>query len=94
MHFLACVRVLCVSLVGDCLGKTTTETRERRGCTEKSKEPAVSEHKEEEVDTKEVEDDEPVSKSRLNQSSTPLFMSDSPDTDKGNPQDEKDETAE
>ena len=43
---------------------------------------------------KEVEDDEPVSKSRLKQSSTPLFMSDSPEGDKGNAQDEKDETAE
>lgn len=43
---------------------------------------------------KEVEDDEPVSKSRLKQSSTPLFMSDSPEGNKGNAQDEKDETAE
>ena len=43
---------------------------------------------------KEVEDDEPVSKNRLKQSSTPLFMSDSPGGNKGNPQDEKDETAE
>ena len=38
----------------------------------------------------EVEDDGPVSK----ESSTPLFMSDSPEGDKGNPQDEKDETEE
>ena len=43
---------------------------------------------------KEVEDDEPMSKSRLKQSSTPLFMRDSPEGNKGNPQDEKDETAE
>jgi len=43
---------------------------------------------------KEAEDDEPVSKSRLKQSPTPLFMSDSPGGNKGNPQDEKDETAE
>ena len=43
---------------------------------------------------KEVEDDEPVSKNRLKQSSTPLFMSDSPEGNKGNAQDEKDETEE
>jgi hypothetical protein len=43
---------------------------------------------------KEAEDDEPVSKSRLKQSPTPLFMSDSPEGNKGNAQDEKDETAE
>ena len=69
----------------------------------------MSGHKEQEVDTnsaefkhgelglelkKEVEDDEPVSKSRSRQSSTPLFMRDSPEGNKGNAQDEKDETAE
>ena len=43
---------------------------------------------------KEVEDDEPVSNSPLREYSTPLFMSDSPEGDKGNPQDEKDETEE
>jgi len=43
---------------------------------------------------KEVDDDEPVSKSRLKPSSTPLFMRDSPEGNKGNAQDEKDETAE
>jgi hypothetical protein len=43
---------------------------------------------------KEVEDGEPVSKNRLKQSETPLFMSDSSEGNKGNPQDEKDETAE
>jgi hypothetical protein len=43
---------------------------------------------------KEVEDDETVSKNSLKQSPTPLFMSDSSEGDKGNPQDEKDETAE
>jgi hypothetical protein len=42
----------------------------------------------------EVEDDEPVSKSLAKEFSTPLFMSDSPDGDKGNAQDEKDETEE
>ena len=42
----------------------------------------------------EVEDDEPVSKSLLKESSTPLFMSDSSEGKKGNPQDEKDETEE
>ena len=42
----------------------------------------------------EVEDDEKVTKSLLKESSTPLFMSDSPEGDKGNPQDEKDETEE
>ena len=42
----------------------------------------------------EVEDGELVSKSVLNESSTPLFMSDSPEGNKGNPQDEKDETEE
>ena len=43
---------------------------------------------------KEVEHDEPVSKNLLKEFSTPLFMSDSPDGDKGNAQDEKDETEE
>ena len=43
---------------------------------------------------REVEDDEPVSKSLLKESSTPLFMSDSRDGNKGNDQDEKDETEE
>ena len=43
---------------------------------------------------KEVEDDEPMSKSRLKQPPAPLFMSDSAEGNKGNPQDEKDETAE
>ena len=42
----------------------------------------------------EVEEDEPVSKSLLEDSSIPLFMSDSPEGDKGNAQDEKDETEE
>jgi hypothetical protein len=42
----------------------------------------------------EVEDDEPVSKSLLKESSIPLFMSDSPEGNKGNAQDEKDETEE
>jgi hypothetical protein len=42
----------------------------------------------------EVEDDEPVSKSVLKESSIPLFMSDSPEGNKGNAQDEKDETEE
>jgi len=41
----------------------------------------------------EVEDDEPVSKS-LNETSIPLFMSNSPEANKGNAQDEKDETEE
>ena len=41
----------------------------------------------------EVEDDEPVSKSLLKQT-TPLFMRDSPEGNKGNAQDEKDETEE
>ena len=41
----------------------------------------------------EVEDDEPVSKS-LNETSIPLFMSDSPEGNKGNAQDEKDQTEE
>ena len=43
---------------------------------------------------KEVEGDEPVSKNGLKQSPTPLFMSDSSEGNKGNQQDEKDETAE
>ena len=42
----------------------------------------------------EVEDDEPVSKSRLRETTTPLFLSDSPEGNKGNAQDEKDETEE
>ena len=42
----------------------------------------------------EVEDDELVSTSPLKESSTPLFMSDSPEGNKGNAQDEKDETEE
>ena len=42
----------------------------------------------------EVEDGELVSKSVLNESSTPLFMRDGPDGNKGNAQDEKDETEE
>ena len=37
---------------------------------------------------------EPVSKSLFKESSTPLFMSDSPEGNKGNAQDEKDQTAE
>ena len=43
---------------------------------------------------KEVEDDKPVSKSLLKESSTPLFMRDSAEGNKGSPQDEKDETEE
>ena len=42
----------------------------------------------------EVEDDEPGSKSVSNESSTPLFLRDRPEGDKGNAQDEKDETEE
>ena len=42
----------------------------------------------------EVKDEEPVSKSPLKESSIPLFLSDSPEGNKGNPQDEKDESAE
>ena len=42
----------------------------------------------------EVEDDEPVSKSVLKETSIPLFLSDSPEGNKGNAQDEKDETEE
>ena len=42
----------------------------------------------------EVEDDEPVTKRLLKESSTPLFMSDSSEGKKGNAQDEKDEAAE
>ena len=41
----------------------------------------------------EVEDDEPMSKSLLKQT-TPLFLSNSPEGNKGNAQDEKDETEE
>ena len=40
----------------------------------------------------EIEDNEPASKSLLKES--PLFMSDSSEGNKGNPQDEKDETEE
>jgi len=42
----------------------------------------------------EVEDDERVTKSLFKEPSTPLFMSDSPEGDQGNAQDEKDETEE
>ena len=42
----------------------------------------------------EAEDEEPVSKSPLKESSIPLFMSNSPEGNKGNAQDEKDETEE
>ena len=42
----------------------------------------------------EVEDDEPVSKSHIRETSTPLFLSNSPEANKGNAQDEKDETEE
>jgi len=42
----------------------------------------------------EVEDEEPVSESPLKESSIPLFMRDSPEGNKGNAQDEKDETEE
>ena len=42
----------------------------------------------------EVEKDEPVSKSLLRETSTPLFLSDSPEGNKGNAQDEKGETEE
>jgi hypothetical protein len=42
----------------------------------------------------EVEDDEPVSKSLLSETSTPLFLSNSSEGKKGNAQDEKDETEE
>jgi hypothetical protein len=42
----------------------------------------------------EVEDDEPVSKSLSKESSIPLFLIDSPEGNKGNAQDEKDETEE
>ena len=42
----------------------------------------------------EVEDDEPVSESLLKGTSTPLFLSDSPEGNKGNAQDEMDETEE
>ena len=42
----------------------------------------------------EVEDDEPVSKNQLKEASVPLFMSDSSEGNKGNAQDEKDETEE
>jgi len=42
----------------------------------------------------EVQDDGPVSESLSKESSTPLFMRDSTEGDKGNAQDEKDETEE
>ena len=42
----------------------------------------------------EVEDDEPASESLSKETSIPLFMSDSPEGNKGNAQDEKDETEE
>ena len=42
----------------------------------------------------EVEDDKPVPKGLFRESSTPLFLSDSPEGNKGNAQDEKDETEE
>jgi hypothetical protein len=42
----------------------------------------------------EVEDDEPVSKSLSKKTSIPLFLSNSPEGNKGNAQDEKDETEE
>ena len=42
----------------------------------------------------EVAADERVTKSLLRESSTPLFISDSPEGDQGNAQDEKDETEE
>jgi hypothetical protein len=42
----------------------------------------------------EVEDGEPVSRSLFKEVSTPLFLTDSPEGDKGNAQDEKDETEE
>ena len=42
----------------------------------------------------EVEDDEPVAEGFVKESSTPLFMSDSPEGNQGNAQDEKDETEE
>jgi hypothetical protein len=42
----------------------------------------------------EVEHDGPLSKSLSKEFSTPLFLSDSPEGNKGNAQDEKDETEE
>jgi hypothetical protein len=42
----------------------------------------------------EVENNEPESKSLFKEFSTPLFMRDSPEGNKGNAQDEKDETEE
>ena len=42
----------------------------------------------------EVKGDEPVSKSLLKETAIPLFMSDSPEGNKGNAQDEKDKTEE
>ena len=38
--------------------------------------------------------DEPVSKSHIRETSTPLFLTNSPEANKGNAQDEKDETEE
>ena len=64
------------------------------------KEPAMSGDREQHVDTnnelglelkKEVD---PVSKILFKEPSTPLFISDSSEGNKGNAQDEKDETAE
>ena len=48
----------------------------------------------EDIEQHVVEDDEPVPKSLLKESSTPLFMGDSPEGNKGNAQDEKDEAEE
>ena len=45
-------------------------------------------------DDAEVDDDESVSKSLLKKTAIPLFMTDSAEGNKGNPQDEKDETEE
>ena len=42
----------------------------------------------------EVEEHEPVAESPVKEISTPLFISDSPEGNKGNAQDEKDETEE
>jgi hypothetical protein len=42
----------------------------------------------------EAETEEPVYKSPATEASTPLFMMDSPESDKGNAQDEKDEAGE
>jgi hypothetical protein len=58
--------------------------------------PAVSGHIEQDVDTNSAEFKHGVEAGLKDreQSSTPLFMSDSSEGNKGNPQDEKDETAE